>query len=66
VRIDVAAVEFGEIVVIQLKQPPYDGPVVLERLDHLHVHPLIMPAPDRRGERSFRQLIFRCEHLTLP
>src|SRR5580698_5766620 len=44
VRIDVTAVELGEIVVVQLKQPPDDGPVVLERLDHLHVHPLIMPA----------------------
>jgi DNA-3-methyladenine glycosylase I len=49
VRIDVTAVELGEIVVIQLKQPPDDGPVVLERLDHLYVHPLIMPAPPAPG-----------------
>jgi len=42
VRIDVTAVELGEIVVVQLKQPPDDGPVVLERLGHPYVHPLII------------------------
>jgi hypothetical protein len=35
--------------VIQLKQPPDDGPVVVERLDYLHVHLLIMPRPIRAG-----------------
>jgi hypothetical protein len=49
VRIDVTAIELGEIVVIQLKQPSDDGPVVVERLDHLYVHLLIMPRSIRTG-----------------
>jgi len=42
VRVDVTVIELGEIVVVQLKQPPDDGPVVLERLGHPYVHPLII------------------------
>jgi hypothetical protein len=42
VRIDIAAIELGEVVVIQLKQPSDDGPVLVDRLDHLYVHPLII------------------------
>jgi hypothetical protein len=49
VQIDVTAVELREIVVIQLKQPSDDGPVVIERLDHRYVHLLIMPRSIRAG-----------------
>src|ERR1700733_7818475 len=55
VRIDVTAVELGEIVVIQLQQPTDDGPVVLERLDHLYVHPPIMPRSTRAGPTTLHQ-----------
>jgi hypothetical protein len=49
VRIDVNAIELGEIVVIQLNQPSDDNSVVVERLDHLYAHLLIMPRSIRAG-----------------
>jgi hypothetical protein len=59
VQIDVTAIELGEIVVIQLKQPSDDGPVVVERLDHLYVHLLIMPVPSAPGDPRFSSRYIR-------